>query len=242
VVAGFAGGLALSPSLEVDGGPVRPVVLLICLLLLTAVGPRLSPAGVGLIVAAALLAGLATGTARLSAIEGNGLKLDPGTEVALNGYAETPARISRGTGRFTFDSTRGRVVVESASLPRGIQSGDGLEVRGTLREPPDWYRSNVERQGITMLLQAGQVEFTGSSRGGLSGAIDRLRNRAQASLSKAMPEREAALARGFVLGQDQDIDPLTVTDFQNAGLAHLLISSDEGQNGRFNEPAVRSTE
>jgi competence protein ComEC len=43
-----------------------------------------------------------------------------------------------------------------------------------------------------------------------------------------MPEREAALARGFVLGQDQDIPASTVRDFRDSGLAHLLAVS--GQN------------
>ena len=181
-----------------------------------------------LLVCAGLLAGVATGNARLAAIDGDALRLDPGTGVTLAGYAENPPRFSRGVGRFTLDSTRGRVVVESPLVPRGIRTGSGLKVTGTVRAPPDWYRPNVERQGIAMMLYADSVEPTGSSRGGLAGAIDRLRNRTEAALSRAMPEREAALARGFVLGQDQEIDPLTVSDFQNSGLAHLLAVS--GQN------------
>jgi competence protein ComEC len=43
-----------------------------------------------------------------------------------------------------------------------------------------------------------------------------------------MPPREAALARGFVLGQDDRIDERTVEDFRRSGLAHLLAVS--GQN------------
>ena len=43
-----------------------------------------------------------------------------------------------------------------------------------------------------------------------------------------MPEREAELARGFVLGQDDRIDPRTVEDFRRSGLSHLLAVS--GQN------------
>ena len=43
-----------------------------------------------------------------------------------------------------------------------------------------------------------------------------------------MPPREAALARGFVLGEDEEIDPATVRDFRRAGLSHLLAVS--GQN------------
>ncbi len=43
-----------------------------------------------------------------------------------------------------------------------------------------------------------------------------------------MPAREAELARGFVLGEDERIDADTVEDFRRAGLSHLLAVS--GQN------------
>lgn len=52
--------------------------------------------------------------------------------------------------------------------------------------------------------------------------------RAEQGLGRGMPAREAALARGFVLGQDEAIDAVTVEDFRRAGLAHLLAVS--GQN------------
>lgn len=43
-----------------------------------------------------------------------------------------------------------------------------------------------------------------------------------------MPAREAALARGFVLGADEGIDAGTIEDFRRSGLSHLLAVS--GQN------------
>ncbi len=52
--------------------------------------------------------------------------------------------------------------------------------------------------------------------------------RADAALGRGMPDREAELARGFVLGEDDRIDPLTVEDFRRSGLSHLLAVS--GQN------------
>jgi competence protein ComEC len=52
--------------------------------------------------------------------------------------------------------------------------------------------------------------------------------RAAAALDRGMPAREAALARGFVLGEDEDVDDATVEDFRRAGLSHLLAVS--GQN------------
>jgi competence protein ComEC len=57
---------------------------------------------------------------------------------------------------------------------------------------------------------------------------DEIRERAEAGLGRGMPAREAELARGFVLGQDEGIDARTKEDFRRAGLGHLLAVS--GQN------------
>jgi competence protein ComEC len=57
---------------------------------------------------------------------------------------------------------------------------------------------------------------------------DAIRGRAERALAAGMPPREAQLARGFVLGEDDGIDAATVEDFRRAGLSHLLAVS--GQN------------
>ena len=55
-----------------------------------------------------------------------------------------------------------------------------------------------------------------------------IRARAEVALGQGMPPREAELARGFVLGEDEGIDPETREDFRRSGLSHLLAVS--GQN------------
>jgi competence protein ComEC len=55
-----------------------------------------------------------------------------------------------------------------------------------------------------------------------------IRERASAGLGRGMPAREAELARGFVLGEDERIDEQTKEDFRRSGLSHLLAVS--GQN------------
>jgi competence protein ComEC len=55
-----------------------------------------------------------------------------------------------------------------------------------------------------------------------------IRGRAEVALGHGMPAREAKLARGFVLGEDEIIDAATVEDFRRSGLSHLLAVS--GQN------------
>lgn len=54
-----------------------------------------------------------------------------------------------------------------------------------------------------------------------------LRARASAGLGRGVPAREAELARGFVLGEDEGIDAATEEDFQRSGLSHLLAVSGE---------------
>jgi competence protein ComEC len=60
------------------------------------------------------------------------------------------------------------------------------------------------------------------------GQSGEIRRRAADGLGQGMPPREAALARGFVLGEDEEVDEGTKEDFRRAGLSHLLAVS--GQN------------
>ncbi len=54
-----------------------------------------------------------------------------------------------------------------------------------------------------------------------------IRERAMTGLGEGVPPREAALARGFVLGEDDELDPATKEDFVRAGLSHLTAVSGE---------------
>jgi competence protein ComEC len=54
-----------------------------------------------------------------------------------------------------------------------------------------------------------------------------IRERAMAGLGEGMPAREAALARGFVLGEENGLDQATKEDFIRAGLSHLTAVSGE---------------
>lgn len=55
-----------------------------------------------------------------------------------------------------------------------------------------------------------------------------IRERASDGLGRGTPAREAELARGFVLGEDEGVDARTEEEFRRAGLSHLLAVS--GQN------------
>ena len=78
-----------------------------------------------------------------------------------------------------------------------------------------------------MTLRTERIDELTGRRGGFEGWIDGIRERAEAALGRGMPEREAALARGFVLGEDDRIDHGTREDFQRSNLTHLLAVSGE---------------
>ena len=226
-MAGIAAGLGASPFCS-GGGLTEAAVALACLLTLFVRRGGLGPAAAAVVLCLAVLVGLAAGDARLRAIDGTALRIAPGTEVRVGGSALTAPRTSRGVSRFVLDSDRGRVMVEALEVPAGLSPGDGVAVSGEVGSGADWFRPNLERLGLSMLLRAERVERSGSGRGGIEGALDAARGRAEDALLRGMPPREGALARGFVLGQDQDIDPQTVAAFRDSGLAHLLAVS--GQN------------
>ena len=126
-----------------------------------------------------------------------------------------------------LETPRGRVLVDA---PYGTDGGSGRRRRvaaaGALAEPPTLAgRGACARAGSRLVLSASGSSRPASARGGVAGRVDAVRERAERALGRGMPEREAALARGFVLGQDDRIDPATREDFRRSGLAHLLAVS-----------------
>ena len=175
------------------------------------------------------MAGLAIGAWRTEAIGSEALEAKAGARVALSGFLlEAPRSTSTGW-KAAVETGEGRVLVESGGpRPSGPGPGDGVEVAGQVRPVPPWLDSGLRARGIELALDADRVRFTGVRRGGLEGLVDSVRGRAERALGLGIPAAEAALARGFVLGQDQAIAPEVRDRFRDSGLAHLLAVS--GQN------------
>ncbi|MFL5908719.1 MAG: ComEC/Rec2 family competence protein, partial [Solirubrobacterales bacterium] len=125
------------------------------------------------------------------------------------------------------DSPAGRVLVVARDPVGELPVGSEIRAAGVLERPEPWRAGYLRRQGIAMTLRADRIEAGPASRRGLSGWVDGIRLRAERALDRGMPEREAALARGFVLGEDDRIDRSTRDDFQRSNLTHLLAVSGE---------------
>jgi competence protein ComEC len=232
LLAGLAVGLGAAPLLGADPERAAGMAVLVAgggaLLALTrprtAAGRIAWTACVALIAAAA---GIALGAARTEAIDAGALRGPPGARVSLEGRLASPPRSGPDGVTAKLDTAAGAVELGAPALD-GLGVGSELRIGGRLAEPPPWLEGSLARRGIAMVLEADSVEPTGERRGGVAGTIDAIRGRAERALDRGLPDREAALARGFVLGQDDRIDGATREDFRRAGLTHLLAVS--GQN------------
>jgi competence protein ComEC len=184
-------------------------------------------AWLALIAAVAALAGLLVGGARLHAIDAGALRTPPGMHVSVRGFVAGVPRRDHGEVDVRVDSPAGRVLVIAPEPVGDLPVGSQVRAEGVLREPEPWRTGYLRRQGIAMALRADRIDRGPGKRGGLTGWIDEVRLRAEIALGRGMPEREAALARGFVLGEDDRIDGRTRDEFQRSNLTHLLAVSGE---------------
>jgi competence protein ComEC len=217
-------------------GPVSPVAT-ICVALLAAVVGR---GGLALVAVAAVLGGAAFADARLAALDTGSLRGMhgrhwEGSAVVLDPVREHGAHAS---ARVRLEGLGEQAVVRlrvPGSRPPGSppsrhawpEVGEVVLLAGRVA-PLDKFDAFQGRRGAHAALEVDRMRRTGSWRGGVAGALDRVRRRAELGLARGLPAKEAALLRGMVLGQDERLSEAVRTDFQRSGLAHLLAVS--GQN------------
>jgi competence protein ComEC len=238
----LAVGLLASPAVEApEGWPVALAVASAALAGVLLARRRAGGAGVPpparlAICGLVLLAGLGIGNARLAASAAAALGagergLEPGVTARITGFVATTPRPLGGMTRFAVDTAGGRIGVAAARPLAGLRLGARVEAVGTVEAPDDWLAGFARRDGWALEMRARSshgVEILSGGRSGLTGFLDRARSRAEDGLTAGLDPPEAALARGFVLGQDEAIDPLVRESFRRSGLAHLLAVS--GQN------------
>lgn len=236
-LAGLVAGLLASPRIQAPPGWL--VCMLAAAAALAAVGrdilvqPRraggLPLAGwLGCLCAIGALTGLGVGSARVEAIDGGALDGPVGRHVELSGFVDAVPRRSFGEVRVPLATPAGRVMLVAPEPVQPLPVGRRVEVSGRLAEADPFHRDELERLGTALELRADDLELSDDGRGGITGLLDRIRSRAETGLQAGMDEGESALARGFVLGEDDLIDPVTRDAFKRSGLAHLLAVS--GQN------------
>jgi competence protein ComEC len=183
----------------------------------------------------ATLGGAIVADARLAAIDRTTLGPRLGEHVSVRAVQLEPPRPRRFGARVALvqirsDPGRGERVVLRAGRdlrwPR-VEPGRIVAARGDLVALPG-HEAHWRRRGARAMLRAEAIAPTAARRGGLAGALDRLRARAEAEVSAGLPPPLGALALGMVLGRDEGLPEPVREDFRRSGLAHLLAAS--GQN------------
>ena len=108
--------------------------------------------------------------------------------------------------------------------------GDMLRVDGNLETPPRFddfdYKGYLARQGIHSTMLYPEIEVLERDRGSrLLAGVYWLRGRLSQTLAKVLPEPQASLAQGIILGIRGNIPPPLRQDFSRTGTAHLLAIS-----------------
>jgi competence protein ComEC len=128
-----------------------------------------------------------------------------------------------------WEETSGGVLMRSSLFPR-YEYGDLLEVRGKLETPPEFedfnYRDYLARRGIGSLIGYPSTTLLATDQGNLlrAGLYD-LRAHLSTALEDALPEPEASLAQGILLGRRSSLPPDLREDLNDTNTSHLVAVS-----------------
>lgn len=124
---------------------------------------------------------------------------------------------------------KGAILIRAPRYPR-YNYGDELEVEGVLETPPIFerfsYRDYLARQGIYGLLRRPQITLL--KRGGGSPfyrVLLSFKARAQATIARILPEPEASLLTGILLGVETSIPEEVRDAFSATSTAHIIAIS-----------------
>ncbi len=125
--------------------------------------------------------------------------------------------------------TSGLIQIESYTA-RPPEYGDRIRATGLLATPATWdtfsYADYLGRQGVFTVMQNAAIEVVGSGYGSpLHAALLRFKSEAQRQIDRALPDPQAALLAGIVLGNEQGIAPQLEEDFRRVGASHVVAIS-----------------
>jgi competence protein ComEC len=128
-----------------------------------------------------------------------------------------------------WQSTSGGILMRSGLFPR-YDYGDLLEVEGQLETPPAFedfdYRDYLARQGIGSTISYPSTSLIATGQGNpIRARLYDLRAELSSSLEDALPEPEAALAQGILLGRRASLPDDLKEDLNDTNTSHLIAVS-----------------
>jgi competence protein ComEC len=115
----------------------------------------------------------------------------------------------------------------AATLPwyPEVIPGDRIETTGAIEPPPATdYAAYLERVGAAGTLRAGSLTIQ-PPEPGFGRWLEGLRRSAASALDRAVPEPEAGLAAGILIGLRDRVDRDLAADFTTAGASHVVAIS-----------------
>jgi competence protein ComEC len=123
----------------------------------------------------------------------------------------------------------GTVLVRAPRYPE-VRYGDRLRVSGLLQTPPELegfsYRETLARRGVYALVGRPQIETLATDQGSpFWTALYALKDRARDTIARLMPEPEASLMQGILLGIRSGIPADLYDDYNATGTSHIIVIS-----------------
>lgn len=172
--------------------------------------------------------------------EGDIAHYNDGGEITLRGIVEAEPDV-----RDTYQNVRvgvsgvlseggvrdagGTLLLSTARYP-SYAYGDLLEITGEPRTPPVYdtfsYRDYLARRGIYSVMRYGRVEVLESGAGNpFRAALYGVRRRAADTIARMMPEPQAGLLTGILLGVESGIPRGLYEEFNATGTSHVIVIS-----------------
>jgi len=123
----------------------------------------------------------------------------------------------------------GQVLVTTFRFPV-IEYGTEIEISGRLETPPEDedfnYKAYLARQDIHSLMVLPTVTVLAENQGNpFYHTIFTFKRRAQETIARLIPNPQAALLTGILLGNDNGIPPDLAEDFRATGMTHIIAIS-----------------
>lgn len=124
---------------------------------------------------------------------------------------------------------KGRVL---ARLPRysAVRYGDRLQIDGMLRTPAEFdtfsYRDYLARQGVFSVMYNADGQVLAHDQGSpFYAALLEAKDRARRFITRSLPEPQASLLTGILLGDDSGLPAETKEAFNRTGTSHIIAIS-----------------
>ncbi|GAB4275182.1 MAG: DNA internalization-related competence protein ComEC/Rec2 [Candidatus Promineifilaceae bacterium] len=123
----------------------------------------------------------------------------------------------------------GLVLVRAPRFPV-IPYGTKIAINGRLQTPPDnpdfSYRNYLARQGIYSMISRPRITIVAENQGSpIKKAIFTFKQNAQTTINHILPDPQASLLAGILLGNDNGLPNTLAEQFRTTGLTHIIAIS-----------------